>query len=181
MEKQIFENEIVAIFDNLEGLDNAIDELKSKKFPRHNISILGTHKDMIAVFGDDAVLPEYAEDNPETPKAVSIKPEERTIGGALLVGVPAYIGGCFALFLASSAPIPVLLAAIAVGSIFGAILGGMALLVVYDKFRKKLEKQIDRGGLPLWVKTFEAEREKIATQILSKHGGHDVHIVRRSK
>jgi hypothetical protein len=40
----------------------------------------------------------------------------------------------------------------------------------------RLQEQLDRGGLLLWVRTWDAEHEKRASDILSKHSGRDVHV-----
>ena len=42
--------------------------------------------------------------------------------------------------------------------------------------RKTLQEQLDRGGLLLWVRTWDKDREKRAVDILNKHSGHDVHV-----
>jgi len=39
-----------------------------------------------------------------------------------------------------------------------------------------LQKQIEQGGLLLWVNTTEPKYEKRAVEILRKHSAQDVHI-----
>jgi hypothetical protein len=41
---------------------------------------------------------------------------------------------------------------------------------------KDIEAQINKGGLLLWVRTCDADREARATAILRKHGADDVHV-----
>jgi hypothetical protein len=39
-----------------------------------------------------------------------------------------------------------------------------------------VQEQLDRGGLLLWVRTPDAERERRAVEILRRHSAHDVHV-----
>jgi hypothetical protein len=38
-----------------------------------------------------------------------------------------------------------------------------------------LEEQLKHGGRLLWIRTWDAAREKEATEILKRHSGRDVH------
>jgi hypothetical protein len=45
-----------------------------------------------------------------------------------------------------------------------------------DHHAAYLQKQLDRGGLLLWVRAWNEDDEKTAAAILRKHSGSDVHI-----
>ena len=52
---------------------------------------------------------------------------------------------------------------------------GLAKLVG-DQHARRLEEQIKHGGLLLWVRVWNAEDERRAVDILSRHSGRDVHV-----
>ena len=170
--------EAVAVFDAPEKLDRAIRELEGSDFPRQSISVLANSEQVRERFGADAVDPEWLEDNDNTPRDISIRPEEKTIGASFLIGVPAYIFGCAAAIAYNPAPAPVLLAAITGGSIIGALIGVVLVYFIGLKMKKRIRKQIDKGGLLLWVTTPTAEKEKKALDILKKNNGLHTHIKR---
>ncbi len=37
-------------------------------------------------------------------------------------------------------------------------------------------EQLHHGGILLWVRTFDAEKEEVAVRILEGHSGRDVHV-----
>ena len=58
----------------------------------------------------------------------------------------------------------------------GAGVGSM-LSTFIDKHRAEyLEKQVERGGILLWVNLSSQQREKLAREILRKHSAGDVHV-----
>lgn len=168
--------ETVGVFDSLEKLDLAVSELESTEFPRQDISVLGDAAAMRARFGDDAIRAEWLEDHPDVPRGVSVRPEERVIGGALLVGIPAYLCGCVGLLIASPASSLVLLGATALGSLIGAAIGGGILYVARAAFLRRIDRQISKGGLLLWVRTTGPRKQEAATTILNNCGARHVHV-----
>jgi len=168
--------EAVAIFHDTDKLDAAVDELETSEFARHDISVLGNKEKVEERFGKDAVKPEWLEDNPNAPRGISIRPEERTIAASVMVGVPAYIGGCAGALAVNPASNIMLLGAVAVGSIIGALVGGAGVYAINNKITKRINRQISKGGLLLWVQTPDPEKEKTALDILRKQGGQHVHI-----
>lgn len=168
--------EAVAIFKDEKSLEEAVTELEMTAFARHDISVLGGKNDVERKFGEEAVSPTKVEDNPEAPRAAPIMAEERTLGGSALVCVTAYIGGCIGAVAANSTPEATLLVAIAAGSLLGGAIGGTAALLFRNLFKKHLEKQLEKGGLVLWVHTSGPATERMARAILKKHGGRHIHI-----
>jgi hypothetical protein len=45
-----------------------------------------------------------------------------------------------------------------------------------DNHAQYLQEQLDHGGMLLWVRTWDSEKEKNALEILQKHSGRDVHL-----
>jgi hypothetical protein len=168
--------EAVAVFHDLEQLNSAVDALESSQFARHEISVLGDREKVEEKFGEKAVNPAWVQDSPRTPRSVSIRPEEKMIGAAALIGIPAYFGGSIAAVLANPADNIILLSSVALGSVAGAAIGGALALLIRYQWRKQIEKQIDKGGLLLWVQTLGPRREKLALGILRNYGGRNAHI-----
>jgi hypothetical protein len=58
----------------------------------------------------------------------------------------------------------------------GGLIGSILARWVGDHHAHYLQEQMDRGGLLLWVRTWDAEDERRAVEILRKHSGGDVHV-----
>jgi hypothetical protein len=168
--------EAVGVFNDKQQLDQAIAELEVTAFPRHDISVLGPDKDVKEKYGLEEVSAEFLEDNADAPRGVSIRPEEKTIGAGVMVGACAYLAGCAVALASQPASTMGLLLAITGGSLAGAAVGMILVFLIGSKLRSGIDKQLRNGGLLLWVRTPTIQREKIAQEILRKHGGHDVHI-----
>jgi len=170
--------EAVGIFDSAETMQSAIDELESSGFNQAELSLLASEdavKDKLGhVYSKNTDL----EDNPDAPRIAYVSTE--TIGDAegALIGGPLYIAAATAagIMIASGGPLAATIAAMMIAGGGGAAIGSF-LAVVMDKHHSDyLQQQLDHGGLVLWVRTRDAEHEKRALQILSKHSAHDVHV-----
>jgi|MDTB01.2.fsa_nt_gb hypothetical protein len=169
-------HEAVGVFDDLEQLDKAVSELEGSQFARHDITVLGNMQEVEKRFGAKAVRPEWLEDNPRTPREISVRPEEKTIGATVGIGVLAYLGGSIGALMVNPATNYILLGSVALGSLLGAALGCAIVFSIRKKLSNRVQQQMREGGLLLWVKTLDRNRETIATNVLRKHGGKHVHI-----
>ena len=87
------------------------------------------------------------------------------VGAVVTLGVIAGSGGSLATTVG----------AVTLAGSGSALVGvGLAKLVGAHHARY-LKKQMDRGGLPLWVRAWDKDAEQKAAQIMSSHAGHDVH------
>ena len=170
------QSEAVGIFSSQQDIDAAIADLEAAMFPRHDISVIGSKAKMQDRFGSEALSPELLEDNPRAPKDASIRPEEKTIASTVIVGVPAYFAGCIAGVLVNPASAVVLIAAVTLGSVVGAAIGGSLLYGIKVYLDNRVQKQLDEGGLVLWVKTLKPGQERKAKAIMKEHGARDVHF-----
>ncbi len=168
--------EAVGVFDNPEKVDAAIADLEGTAFPRHDISVLGSKKEVQEKFGSEAIKVEWLEDHPDSPRGIWVRPEEKTIGATAFIGALAYLSGCAAAILARDSSILMLLLAITGGSLAGAAVAGIIVFMIGYKMADKVHTQIKKGGLLLWVRTPDSSREKIAKDIFRKHGARHVHI-----
>ena len=169
---QTLDSEAVGVFNSLEDLDGAIAELEATAFPRENISVLGPSVEVKEQFGRKTIDPEFVMDSKYVPRKAPVKPEERAlaIGGMISFGI---LVGTMATMLISGELSYLIIA-------FGALLGGAAGAVIafaiesYCKAR--INKQVSKGGLLLWVKARTKKKENMAKNIMSKHGAYKVHI-----
>ena len=76
-------NETVGVFDNMHSLNEAIAELEVTAFPRQDISIL----DERAARNEGIIMDGKAmADDPEAPRTILIRPEEKAIGVGVIIG-----------------------------------------------------------------------------------------------
>jgi hypothetical protein len=68
------------------------------------------------------------------------------------------------------------IAAMALAGGAGGLIGTLLARWIGDHHAHYLQEQMDHGGLLLWVRTRDAEKEKSATEILKKHSSRDVHL-----
>lgn len=168
--------EAVAIFNNREALDSAVSELEITAFPRHSISVLGGQRAVEKVFGRLAPRTQRIADHPKAPRSAAILPEERALGAAGLTGGFAYLGGCIVAIAANGMSDHVLLASIAAGSLSGGLIGFAIAMAIRQVWLQETRRQINQGGLALWVHTPDPETEILACDILRRHGGTQIHI-----
>lgn len=168
--------EVVGLFTNMEDLQDAIRDLEGTAFPRQDISVMGHGRDLEKVFGSRTVNPEMAMDNAATPRQAPSRPEEKTIGTAAMIGGSAYIGAMAAALAAGAVTFPALVGAAAIGGLGGGSIGAFLTRLMGDRYNRHIEEQIEKGGLLLWVRTPDIEKEEAAKQVMVSRGGYDVHV-----
>lgn len=168
--------EAVGIFKDTQQLDEAIAELEATAFPRQDISVMADEAEVKEKLDIKVIKTDMLQDNPETPRTISVRPEEKTIGATVMVGVIAYLFGCGALLYVSPAPGETVLAAVTGASLVGGLIGGLIAFLMRRGMKQKADRQIEQGGILLWVRTPGPGREKKAKEILKKHGADHVHI-----
>lgn len=168
--------EAVALFDDVESLEQAIDELLEHGFDRADISLLATKSAVEEALGDEPAR--EIEDDARAPRTAYVSTESVGDAEGALVGIPMYVGAVTAAGLAAAAggPLAVLIgAAVAVGGA-GALLGGILARMLDDRRAEEIGAQLDRGGLVLWARVWTPEQEALAKATLAAHSGHDVHL-----
>ncbi len=168
--------EAVGVFTDTQSLQDAIRDLEGTAFPRQDISVMGGREELEKVFGASSVNPAYAMDNSDTPRQAPARPEEATIGTAAMIGGGAYIGAMTLALTAGAVAFPAIVAAAVIGGVGGGSIGAVMTALIGNRHNKHLEEQIEKGGLLLWVRTPDAERESIAQQIMRNNGAYDVHV-----
>ena len=170
--------EAVALFNDEDALQGAIDQLQASGFDRSELSLLATEETLRKTFGDRFKASAELEDLEGVPRACYISPESigdaegGIIGGLVYVGAVTAIGlvtvGGGGLATAIAAGVIAGGASGLVGTFLAGVLEGVHELNVRDHLR--------HGGLLLWVRTWDEGDEKGATAILRKHSARDVHV-----
>ena len=169
--------EVVGVFHSAEELEAAIDLLLSSGFDRAQLSLLASeraiadklnhHFGSVAELADDPTVPRSA----YVSMAAVGDAQGALIGGLTYVGATAAIG---AVVITGGALAATLMAAMVAGGT-GALLGSILARLVGRHHADYLHDQLERGGLLLWVRAWDAADEALAISILRKHGGADVH------
>ncbi len=177
------EREAVAIFPNEASLNNAIDELMQ----------VGIRRDSLSLMADVKVVPGGAtttedvketEDKDFAKHADYISPDARTEGLAALVGAPVYVAGAgVAALVATGGVALVPTIALVAGSGLAAGTVGLILARIFGRHHaERVQTQIAKGGLLLWVHMPDEKRDAEVLKILRRNGADDVHlhVVKRS-
>ena len=162
--------EAVGLFKNMQQLQATVKELERTDFPRDSLSVLGEHKSL------EPLTIEMLEDDSNAPREVLVRSEEKSMGAGLLVSGAAYLGAMAAALAAGAVAVPAILTAAAIGGVGGGALGGVLAILLGDHFNHAIEDQIKQGGLLLWVRTTDREKEDLACRILTENGTEHVRI-----
>ncbi len=168
--------EAVGLFQDHDKMQDAINELETSGFARREISVLGSEEAVKERYGTKHMPPEALEDAPNVPRSPKPKPEEVGIAQGVLIGGGAYVGVVAAVLATGGAAIPAMVTTAAIGGLGGGAVGGVLAKVLGDEYSDFFERQIESGGLLLWVKTPDKEKEEKAQAILKEYGAEDVHI-----
>ena len=170
-----YTREAVGLFLSGHDLQEAIRSLEGAAFPRQDISIMGGRAELERVFGAKVIPPEFAIDNPDTPRQAPARPEEQTIGAAGMIGGTAYVGAMALAITAGAVTFPAIISAAVIGGIGGGTLGAVLTKLLGNRYNRHIEEQINKGGLLLWVRTPDLEREDLANRIMITNNAYQVH------
>jgi hypothetical protein len=161
--------EVVAVFDDTEALDKAVYVLETRGFDRAAFSLLASEQAVVQKLGHRYQHVNEAEDNPEVPRATFFSRVSRLEAEYLPAPALAAVG---ALIVAGTGTIlPVIIAA-GGGALIGAFLGRL----MHERYATRMQEQLERGGLVLWVSIRNAKEEETASEVLRAHSAHDVHV-----
>lgn len=170
--------EAVGVFDSKEALQSVIYDLMLAGFSRYDISVLGSREALEHKLGKHFWKAKELEDDPDAPRAAFVSEEAI---GELEGGIA---GGFF--FLGSAIAMTVLLtpastlaasvAAVAIGGAPAAVLGSLLSRRVHKHHKDYYQNQLEHGGLLVWVRVSDKDKEKKAVDLLSGHSGRDVHV-----
>lgn len=170
--------EAVAVFTDGKAFEAAIEELESSGFDRAEISLLASPAAIEEKLGHRYEKVQRLADDPEAPRGAYVATESVGAGEGGLISGLAYVPAVTAAgaVVASGGALAAAIGAAAAVGGAGAALGTVLARWLGSRHAENLQAQLERGGLLLWVRTRTAEREERAMDVLSRHGGKDVHI-----
>lgn len=172
--------EVVAVFQNEDELESAVEELLLSGFDRRQISVLASEdkKRKIGDFAATGVSAAHLEDDPRAPLGNFVSPHSRAEIEAASIGLPGYllgVGGYVAV-VAVGGSLAFAIAALLMAGAAGAGLGGFLAHTIERHHHHAIAAQMDKGGLLLWVRARSPALEHTAIAILESHHGRDVHV-----
>ncbi len=170
--------EAVGVFQSERALQAAVDDLLSHGFDRSELSLLAPLSSVQKELGHGYTSVKELEDDAAVPTTAYISTdaigdaEGGVFGGFIYVGALATLTAV----VASGGAIGAAIIAAAVGGIGGGAIGAVLAKLIGEHHADYIEDQLERGGLLLWVRTWNAADEKHAVEILANHSGLDVHV-----
>ncbi|MGE5505819.1 MAG: hypothetical protein ACM31L_15470 [Actinomycetota bacterium] len=170
-------HEMVALFGDARAMEAAVHDLLTNGFDQSDISMLAAESTVRNRLGhriDDSAL---LADDPAAPRRTWSEPESRTEGRGALASMLGYIGAvtAVALTFATGGAAAAAIGGALVGAGGGAALGAGLGRVFDQRLARELERQIQAGGILLWVRCRDQPCQGRAAEILSRHGAHHVH------
>jgi len=177
-ERQSSVREAIGIFHDPNDLEAAIDELLSSGFGRAELSLLASERAVEAKLGHRYRRAGSLAENPAAPRAAYVSTEAIGDAEGGLVGGLMYIGATVAAgaVVVSGGAIAAALAAAVLAGGAGGLVGALLAKWVGHSHGHYLQEQIERGGLLLWVRTWDSADEARAVSILRRHAGDCVHV-----
>ena len=175
-EQTISSREAVGVFADPVALERAVTELEMAGFDPAALSVLGSDSEIRKRVGLYRSVAEI-EDDARTPRTPFVSTYKRVADETAAVAFPLYIGGIVGLaaVVASGGALALAIAAAIIGSSAGVSLGGLLAGAIAERHAKRIQEQLEQGGLVLWVKVDDADAEKRALNALENSGARDVH------
>lgn len=178
--------EVAAVFRREDVLEDAIQALLHAGFDRSDIDIMGDIETVRRRLGALYVPPEEIADVPGAPRRAYIARDDIASATAGVAGLLFYLGAATAAMtvVASGGSLALVAAAAAAAGAVGAGIGASAIHLLGKKQAQELELQLMAGGIVVWVRVRDPEKEAQAQEILLRFGGeairvHDIEIDKR--
>lgn len=169
--------EVVGVFHTAEKFEAAIEELLRSGFDRAQLGLLASERAVEKKLKHRYRRVTELADDPSAPRISYVSTaavgdaEGALIGGLTYVGATAAIG---AVVMSGGTLAATLIAATLAGGA-GTMLGSILARLVGRHHAEYLNDHLERGGLLLWVRAWNAADEALAITYLKKHGGTDIH------
>jgi hypothetical protein len=171
-------HEAVGVFHDVQAFQSAIDELFSSGFDRADLSFLASREAVEQKLGHGYRSVRELEDDADVPAVAYVSTESIGDAEGAVAGVLIYIGAVATAgaVIASGGTLAAAIAAATVAGVGGGALGALLDRFIEREQLRRLEEQLNRGGLLLWVHTRDSKHEERAVEILKRYGGDDVHV-----
>jgi len=170
--------EAVGVFDKSEALQAAFYDLRMVGFSRYDISLLGDQKVLEEKLGTAYWHSSDLEDDPQAPRAAFVSDEATGELEGAIAGGFFFLGSVIAMaaLLTPASTVAASIAAVAIGGSPAAVIGTLLARRAGKHHKEYYANQIRHGGILLWVRVKDSEREKLAVEILKGHSGRNVHV-----
>jgi len=170
--------EAVGVFHDARAFAAGVDDLLLAGFDRSLLSLLADEAAVERKLGHLLEHIDDAADDPAIPRIPFIGTRSRSLIRGMTVSTLASVGVCAVAgtVVASGGTVALAFAAAAA---FGGASGALGLAVgriIESRHARQFVRQLERGGIMLWVSTPTPERERIALEILNRHGADHVHM-----
>jgi hypothetical protein len=170
--------EAVGLFHSASDLEAAVDDLLTQGFNRAELSVMASEQAIAEKLHEKYTSVRDLEDRADVPTTAYIARESlgAVEGGLIgaLVYIPALVGA--STVVASGGALAAAVAAAAIYGGTGAALGTLLAVLVGRDHAEKIAAHLEHGGLLLWVRTWDEQKEQRALAILAGHNAEDVHI-----
>ena len=165
------------MFHDEKALEAAIDDLLEHGFDRADVSLLASEQAVVDKLGHAYQKVSDLEDDASAARVAYVAKEDYGAAEGGLISALVYVGalaGAGAIVASGGAFTAVLVAAGLSGGAGGAV--GLGLARWVDRQRvKRLQEQVEKGGLLMWVHVASEAQEARAIDVLQKHGAEHVH------
>ena len=170
--------EAVGVFDSADALQAAIDTLLSSGFHRSQLSLLASEEEIQSQLGDQYRKVTELADDPGIPRAAYVSREAIGDGQGAKIGALAYVGAGILMgpIAAAGGTLAAIATAAALGGGAGGAFGTWLARLLGQHHAQRIEEHLRRGGLLLWVRTWDREDEETALYVLKRHSGRDVYL-----
>lgn len=172
------QTEAVGVFHDARSLQSAADALLIAGFDRADLSLLAAQEAVEKKLGHAYSSTTELEDDPRVETRAYSGEDSLTeakaaaVGGLFFVGAVAAAGAVVA---SGGTVAAAIIGALAAGGTGGAI-GAVLARFLARHHAEALRRQLDKGGILLWVRTADTTHEERALEILKTNGGEDVHL-----
>ena len=156
--------EAVGVFHDRNALQNAVEDLLNAGFDRSEISLLAGEQAVEQKLGHAYQKVQELEDDAVVPRAAFVGNHSMSLGRIGMIGGLAYIGATVAAgaVVASGGALVLTIVAAALAGGGGGLLGGWAARLLGRDRAETLRRQLDHGGLLLWVGLRDEAHERRA-------------------
>ncbi|UVK41016.1 hypothetical protein LHFGNBLO_002561 [Mesorhizobium sp. AR10] len=170
--------EVAAVFHRQDILEDAIKALLQAGFDRSQIDVMSNIETVRQRLGALYVPSDEIADVPGTPRRAYIARDDITTATAGVAGILFYLGAASAAMtvIASGGSLALVAAAAVAAGTIGAGFGATAIHLLGRKQAEDLELQLMSGGIVLWARARNPERETEAQEILAKFGGEGIRV-----
>jgi hypothetical protein len=147
-------------------------------FSRFDLSMVASDEAVREKLGNRFWTSQGLEDNPDAPRTAFVSEEAIGELEGSVIGGFVFLGSAIAMaaLLTPEATAAASIAAAVAGGTPGAVIGGLIARRIGRRHEDYYARQIERGGILLWVRCTDAEKERRATEIMKGHSGRDVHV-----